>query len=80
MADDPAASRYRSNLQGEIDSSALYRSLAEVEGNPQLATVYRRLAAIEDAHAEFWRSQLARIGAAAGKLRPEWRSRALAKA
>ena len=38
--------RYRANLQGEIDSAALYRTLAEVEDQPQLATVYRRLAAV----------------------------------
>jgi VIT1/CCC1 family predicted Fe2+/Mn2+ transporter len=78
MADDPAASRYRSNLQGEIDSSALYRSLAEVEGNPQLATVYRRLAAIEDAHAEFWRKNLRRVGARLPRKRVGFRTRALA--
>jgi VIT1/CCC1 family predicted Fe2+/Mn2+ transporter len=78
MADDPAAKRYRSNLQGEIDSSALYRSLAEVEANPQLAGVYRRLAAIEEAHAEFWRKNLRRVGARPPRKRVGFRSRALA--
>lgn len=78
MADDPAAERYRSNLQGEIDSSALYRSLAEVESNPQLAGVYRRLAAIEEAHAEFWRKNLRRVGARPRRKRVGFRSRALA--
>ncbi|MDB5405243.1 MAG: hypothetical protein JWL84_155 [Rhodospirillales bacterium] len=78
MADRPAAARYRSNLQGEIDSSALYRSLAEIETNPQLAEVYRRLAAIEDAHAEFWRRNLRRVGARLPRKRVGFRSRALA--
>ena len=37
--------RYTANLQGEVDSAALYRTLAQTEKNPQLAQVYRRLAA-----------------------------------
>src|SRR5262249_48831152 len=37
----------------------------------------RRLAAVEDAHAEFWRRELARTGAPVGRLRPQWRTRAL---
>ncbi|HVZ02969.1 MAG TPA: VIT1/CCC1 transporter family protein [Dongiaceae bacterium] len=72
------AARYRANLQGEVDGAALYRTLAEIEANPQIAEVYRRLAAIEEAHADLWRRQLARIGKRAGRLRPAWRTRALA--
>jgi VIT1/CCC1 family predicted Fe2+/Mn2+ transporter len=78
VTDRDSAARYRANLQGEVDSAGLYRALAEAEKDPHVSEVYRRLSAVEDAHAEFWRGQLARIGAAAGKLRPEWRSRALA--
>jgi hypothetical protein len=37
--------RCRANLQGEIDSTALYRALAEIEADPRIAEVYRRLAA-----------------------------------
>src|SRR5262245_61613176 len=43
--------RYRANLQDEIDSAALYRTLADVEAQPQLAEVYRRLALVEERHA-----------------------------
>ena len=68
--------RYRANLQGEVDSSALYRALAEVEANPQIAEVYRRLAGVEEAHAEFWRKRL--HGKVGRRLRPGFRSRALA--
>ena len=50
--------RYKSNLQGEVDSAALYRTLAETEENPDIAQVYRRLAAVEESHAEFWRKKL----------------------
>jgi VIT1/CCC1 family predicted Fe2+/Mn2+ transporter len=72
------ASRYRDNLRGEIDSAALYRTLAEVEANPDLAQVYRRLAAVEEAHAEFWRKRLRAIGRRVPRLSPGFRTRALA--
>ena len=69
--------RYRSNLQGEVDSAALYKALADAEENPQLAEVYRRLAAVEEAHAEFWRKELAKVGARLPALRAGWRTRLL---
>jgi VIT1/CCC1 family predicted Fe2+/Mn2+ transporter len=78
MAESEAPARYRANLQGEIDSSALYRALAEAEANPELAQVYRRLAAIEDAHAEFWRKRLEKLGARLPRRRLGWRTRSLA--
>ena len=62
--------RYRANLQGEVDSAALYRTLSAIEKNPQLAQVYRRLAAVEEAHAEFWKKRLTGIGQALPTLRP----------
>lgn len=78
MADSSAISRFRDNLQGEVDSAGLYRALSESEPDPHLAEVYRRLAAVEEAHAEYWRTQLQRAGARAGQLEIGWRSRALA--
>jgi vacuolar iron transporter family protein len=72
-----AGERYRSNLQGEVDSAALYKALADAEENPQLAEVYRRLAAVEEAHAEFWRKELTRVGARLPALRAGWRTRFL---
>jgi vacuolar iron transporter family protein len=79
MTESKAASgeRYRSNLQGEIDSAALYRALANSEENPQIAEVYRRLAAVEEAHAQFWRKELERVGARLPSLRAGWRTRFL---
>jgi len=78
MAENNSASRYRANLQGEVDSAGLYRALAESERDPHVSEVYRRLGAVEDAHAEFWRKQLGQIGVKVDELRPEWRTRALA--
>jgi vacuolar iron transporter family protein len=72
------ADRYRSNLQGEVDGATLYRTLADVEKDPHVAEVYRRLAAVEDAHAELWRKRLAQAGQVAGRPRAGLRSRALA--
>src|ERR1700686_310390 len=77
MVDDGSVARYRTNLQGEIDSAALYRAMAEAEKDPHLSEVYRRLAAVEEAHAEFWGKQLSRSGATARARRPGWRTRAL---
>jgi VIT1/CCC1 family predicted Fe2+/Mn2+ transporter len=78
VTDGQAIERYRSNLQGEVDSAGLYRALAEAEPDAHLREVYRRLAAVEDAHAEFWRQQLAKTGVRAGPLRLGWRTRGLA--
>ena len=66
--------RFRANLQGEIDGAAVYRALADSEADAKLAEVYRRLAAIEEAHAEFWRK---RLGARDTKLAPSARARVL---
>lgn len=71
------AARYRENLQGEIDSASLYRALADTEPDPKIKQVYQRLAAVEDAHAEFWRRQLQRVGASVRDLKSGWRTRAL---
>jgi VIT1/CCC1 family predicted Fe2+/Mn2+ transporter len=78
MPDQDKAARYRSNLQGELDSAALYRTLAESEPTPQMREVYRRLAAIEEKHAALWREQLAQVGESAGRYRASLRTRILA--
>ncbi len=43
-----------------------------------MAQVYHRLAAIEEAHAEYWRNHIAAIDQRVPKLRPGFRARALA--
>jgi VIT1/CCC1 family predicted Fe2+/Mn2+ transporter len=74
---DEDVQRLRDNLQGEIDGAALYETLAASEADPKLAEVYRRLAAVERAHAEFWRQNLKRNGVAGLKLSPSFRARSL---
>src|SRR6185312_740702 len=78
MPEQDKTERYRSNLQGELDSAALYRALAESEEAPQMCEVYRRLAAIEEKHAAMWREQLANVGESAGRYRASLRTRLLA--
>jgi hypothetical protein len=55
--------RYLANWRDEIDSAALYRALADLESDPRLADVYRRLAAAEERHAGFWEEKLRAAGA-----------------
>ena len=77
MAEPGSQRRFTANLQGEVDSAALYKTLSETEKNPQLAQVYGRLAAVELAHAEFWKRQIAALGQRVPQLRPGFRTRAL---
>ncbi|MEN6541370.1 VIT1/CCC1 family protein [Parvibaculum sp.] len=78
MADSSKTDRYKENLQGEVDGASLYRSLADVEPDPKLADVYRRLAAVEEGHAEYWKKQLGKVGARVPALKPGFRTRSLA--
>lgn len=71
------SSRWRANLQDELDSAALYRRLAEVEEDERLAGVYRRLAEVEERHAEFWKQRLRDAGEEVSPHRVGWRTRLL---
>lgn len=79
MTDKSNLDRYRSNLQDEVDSAALYRALSEAEETPELSRIYARLAEVEEEHASFWEEKLR--AAAGDNLPPRrvgWRSRILA--
>lgn len=70
--------RYRENWQDEIESAFLYRALARAEPQPALAEVYRRLAATEESHAQFWEDKLLAVGQLVPKRKIGWRTRFLA--
>ncbi len=70
------ADQYRENLQHELDGAALYRTLAEIEPQPQLAAVYARLAAAEEGHARQWAEKLRAAGLPVPD-KPSWRPRLL---
>jgi len=69
--------RYRANFQGEIDGAALYEALAELETQPELAELYRRLEATEERHAALWEEKLRERGAAVPPRAPSGRTRVL---
>jgi vacuolar iron transporter family protein len=75
--EDETLRRYLTNLQGEIDSIALYKGLAQLETKPEVSSVYRRLAELEQDHAEFWKKRLSAIGHPIPELQTRWRTRAL---
>jgi VIT1/CCC1 family predicted Fe2+/Mn2+ transporter len=77
VANPSDINRLHANLQAEIDGAALYRALADIEQNAELAEVYARLAASEERHAAFWRDKLRQAGADSGAVRPGWRTRVL---
>lgn len=77
MADQQDIRRYRANLQGEVDGAALYAALADSETDERLSQVYRKLSAVEAAHAEFWRGRLRSAQAAPGSPTPSLRARTL---
>jgi VIT1/CCC1 family predicted Fe2+/Mn2+ transporter len=69
MPEEDPRQRYTANLQGEVDSASLYRTLSQTEKNPELAQVYARLGAVEEAHAEFWKRKIGAIGQRVPSLR-----------
>jgi len=73
-----AAARYRRNLQDEVNGAFLYRRLADLERDPALAGVYRRLAETEERHGEVWRRHLEDLGEQPRPV-PSRRARLLAR-
>lgn len=77
MASEDSVDRYQANRQAEIDSSSIYRAIADAESRSELAEVYRRLAVSEEEHAQFWETQLQAAGVQPGDRHPSWRARTL---
>src|SRR5256885_9209088 len=69
--------RYRDNRQDEINSAALYRTLAALEPQTQLSQIYERLATVEERHARFWERHLRAAGESVPPPQPSWRARVL---
>jgi VIT1/CCC1 family predicted Fe2+/Mn2+ transporter len=58
------ARRYRENWEDERNGAALYFKLSEVEKNPQLKEIYRRMGEAEERHSVFWEAKMRRSGQA----------------
>lgn len=69
--------RYRANYLSEREGVYLYSQLAAIERDAHLAELYRRLAEIEQRHADLWKDYLTRAGATSPTYTPTWRIRAL---
>ena len=77
MVNTDDTTRYLSNRQKEIDGAALYLSLAELEKQPHLAEVFRKLAAAEEAHAQVWEQKLIKLNVPLPARNLSWRTRIL---
>lgn len=74
MSNEEDIQRYFSNRQKEIDGAALYNVLAETEKQPQMAQVYRKLAASEEKHAAAWEKKLEDLKVSIPPRKPTWRA------
>jgi vacuolar iron transporter family protein len=77
-ADRDDIARYRENIQDETDGAFLYRVMAELEEQAQLAELYERLAATEERHASFWEDKIRAVGLPVPPRIPTRRARILA--
>src|SRR2546427_6022133 len=77
MTDTNKMAQYVANWQDERNGAALYRAIAEVEQNPQLKSVYQRLAEAEERHSHFWEAKLRAAGQPLPLFRLNWRIRML---
>src|SRR5262245_1210608 len=69
--------QYVANWQDERNGAALYRAISEVEQNPQLKTIYQKLAEAEERHSSFWEAKLRDAGDSLPAFRLNWRTRTL---
>ncbi len=74
MTDNKDIERYLANRQKEIDGAALYQVLADTEKQPQMAQVYRKLAASEEKHAATWEKKLEELKVPLPPRKPTWRA------
>src|SRR3990170_1989373 len=73
---DPAdVRRFQANLDDEIDGIAIYRLLAEAEGDPERKSIFQQLADVEERHADVWRQKLREAGVEPRERGPSLRVR-----
>ena len=77
MKSELTPTQMSAHLQDELDGVALYRGLADAETNPKIAEVYRRLANVEQRHADEWSKRLNAAGVTLAAFQPSWRTRTL---
>ncbi len=70
-------SRFRDNLQGELDGAAIYQAMADGASEPALRELYGKLAEAERRHAALWLEHLRAAGETKLPSGPAWRARIL---
>ena len=75
--DKEEVERILAHLRDERNGVALYNTLADLEKDPRLAEVYRRMAAAEQRHAQVWVERLAAGGVDVPSPGLTWRTRTL---
>ena len=77
MATADEIKKYRGYLAEEVDGLYIYRQLAEMEDDPSVADVYRRLGESEVRHLELWQEELRKAGVDVRTPSPSLRARVL---
>lgn len=77
MSNNDNVKQYLDNRQKEIDGAALYSALAQTERQPQMAEVYKKLAASEEKHAAAWEKKLKALNVPMPPRLPTWRARTM---
>jgi len=67
-------SRALAHLRDELDGVTLYTALAGLAEDPNMGEVYRRLAAVEQKHADSWAAKLQAQGVTVPAYKPTWRT------
>src|SRR5207249_3551239 len=75
--DAKQAQHYLGFLQDELNAVVLYNALADNEKNPKLAEVYRRMAVVEQHHADEWTSRLKAASVTIHPFHPRFRTHLL---
>ncbi|MCL4507534.1 MAG: VIT1/CCC1 transporter family protein [Chloroflexi bacterium] len=71
------ARRYLGFLDDELNAVVLYNALAQHEQNPKLSEVYRRMATVEQHHADEWKTRLESMRVRMPLFRERFRTRLL---
>ena len=69
--------RWTADWRDEMNSASIYHELVEIEKDPRLAEVYRRMAVAEEHHARHWSQKIESAGAQLPEFRPDLRTRVL---
>lgn len=77
IMDTKTITMYKNFREDERNSAHIYQALSEMQKDPRLAEVYRRMAAVEIKHAEKWEALLREGGVELKPFKPEWRTRLL---